>query len=151
MTVVGKANLAGAVTAVAFLLSAALVFVFRLMGSPGVGYWLGIAEFCMAVPAIYLLAIAPKLKRPALYYVQLCLLLAWLVAELMLDYVFAATFRQNVGMLIGYVVLFFAGSGGMIGIASLAGKGWSITAVLLFLAMTALAFVQRFGTGEAGF
>lgn len=47
-----------------------------------------------------------------------------------------------------YVTLFFAGTGGMIGVAAHAGRGWAIAAIILFLIMTALAFIQRALTGS---
>jgi hypothetical protein len=50
-------------------------------------------------------------------------------------------------MVISYVVLFFAGTGGMLGVASNAGHGWSIPAIVLFLIMAALTFIQRAVTG----
>ena len=50
-------------------------------------------------------------------------------------------------MVIGYVVLFFAGSGGMLGVAANAGRGWTILTVILFFVMAALAFIQRAVTG----
>jgi hypothetical protein len=50
-------------------------------------------------------------------------------------------------IVIGYVVLFFAGTGGMLGVAANAGLGWSIPAILLFLFMAVLTFVQRAATG----
>jgi len=46
-------------------------------------------------------------------------------------------------MVISYVTFFFAAAGGMIGVANLAGSGWAIAAVILFLIMAVLAFVQR--------
>jgi hypothetical protein len=48
---------------------------------------------------------------------------------------------------IGYVVLFFAGIGGMLGVAANAGRGWNIAALALFLIMAVLTFVQRAVTG----
>ncbi|BCT76258.1 hypothetical protein SCMU_21000 [Sinomonas cyclohexanicum] len=51
-------------------------------------------------------------------------------------------------MVVSYVVLFFAGTGGMLGIAANAGVGWMIVAAPLFLAMAALAFVQRAVTAQ---
>jgi hypothetical protein len=50
-------------------------------------------------------------------------------------------------MVISYVVLFFAGTGGMLGVARNAGRGWSILGIILFLIMAILAFVQRAVTG----
>ena len=38
-------DLLGALTAVAFFISAILVFVFRLLGKPKVGYWIGYLSF----------------------------------------------------------------------------------------------------------
>ena len=63
------------------------------------------------------------------------------------DYVFKYDFRQTQWMVISYVVLYFAGIGGMIGIASQAGRGWTISAVILFFIAAVLAFVQRAVTG----
>lgn len=42
-------NLIGASTAVVFLLSSILVFVFRLLDKPEVGTWMGYVEFLLAV------------------------------------------------------------------------------------------------------
>jgi hypothetical protein len=51
-------------------------------------------------------------------------------------------------MVIGFVVLYFAGMGGMIGIADQAGRGWTISAVILFFIAAVLALVQRAITGK---
>ena len=96
---------------------------------------------------IFLLLTAPQLERPALYYVQIGCMLAWLVVEALLDYILKVDFRNVRWMVISYVVLFFAGTGGMLGVAANAGRGWSILAIILFLIMTVLAFVQRTVTG----
>ena len=142
-----KTNVLGAVTAVLFFISAILVFVFRLLGKPHWGYWLGYFEFLLAIPLVYLLVRAPQLQRPWLYYVQIGCLLSWLAVEALLDYLLKIAFRSTRWMVISYVVLFFAGAGGMLGIASLAGRGWSIAAIVLFLIMAALTFIQRSVTG----
>jgi hypothetical protein len=136
-------NLLGAVTAVLFYLSAILVFSFRLAGKPRAEFWLGIFELCLAVPLVYLLINAPALHRPVLYYVQICCMLLWLIVELLLDYILKYDFRQVRWIVISYVMLFFAGSGGLLGIATHAGRGWSIASIVLFLIMTVLTFVQR--------
>ena len=142
-----KTNLLGAIVAVAFYVSAILVFIFRLVGKPEYGYWIGYFEFLLAIPMIFLLLTAPQLERPALYYVQIGCMLAWLVVEALLDYILKVDFRNVRWMVISYVVLFFAGTGGMLGVAANAGRGWSILAIILFLIMTVLAFVQRTVTG----
>ena len=124
-----------------------LVFVCRLLGRPQYGQWIGYFEFLLALPLIYLLLKAPQLNRPPLYFMQIVLMLAWLVLELFLDYVLKIDFRQVRWIVITYVTLFFAGTGGMLGVAANAGRAWTIPAVILFLVMAVLAFVQRAVTG----
>jgi len=41
------------------------------------------------------------------------------------------------------VTLFFAATGGLIGLASQAGKSWTIISIILFFIMAGLAFYQR--------
>ncbi len=142
-----KMNLLGAIVAVAFFVSATLVFIARLMGKPQYGQWIGYFEFLLAIPLIYLLLKAPQLQRPTLYYIQIGCILAWLVVEALLDYILKIDFRNVRWMVISYVVLFFAGTGGLLGVAVNAGRGWSISAVILFLVMAILTFVQRAKTG----
>jgi hypothetical protein len=142
-----RANLLGAIVAILFYISAILVFVSRLLGRPEYGRWIGYFEFALLIPLVYLLFTAPRLGRPTLYYIQIGLMIAWLIVELLLDYISKIDFRQVRWMVISYVTLFFAAAGGMIGVAANAGKGWSIAAILLFLIMAVLAFVQRYVTG----
>jgi len=141
-----QTNLLGAVVALVFYSSAILVFMFRLLGYPQVGHWIGYGELLLAIP-LYLLVQAPRLQRPALYYLQIGLLLAWLLVEAVLDYILKLEFRQVRWLVISYVMLFFAGTGGMLGVAANAGRGWSMAAIILFLVMAVLAFVQRAVTG----
>ncbi len=142
-----KTNLLGAIVTVAFYISAILVFIFRLLGKPQYGHWIGYFELLLAIPMIFLLLKAPQLERPVLYYIQICCMLAWLIVEALLDYILKVDFRNVRWMVIGYVVLFFAGTGGMLGVASNTGRGWSIPAIILFLIMAVLTFVQRAITG----
>jgi len=143
----GKMNLLGAVVAIVDYVLVILIFVSRLSNHPRIGYYLGYPLFLLAVPLAYLLLQAPSLQRPALYYVQVALLLVYLAVEALLDYIFKIDFRHVRWMTIAYVMLFFAASGGMLGVAALAGRPWSIAAIILFLAMAVLAFVQRAVTG----
>ena len=69
----------GALVAVAFYVSAILVFLCRLLGKPQFGHRIGYFEFLLAIPLVYLLVNAPQLERPALYYLQIGLMLAWLL------------------------------------------------------------------------
>ena len=142
-----KTNLLGAIVAIAFYVSAIFVFTFRLLGKPQYGHWIGYFEFLLAIPMIFLLLKAPQLERPALYYIQIGCMLAWLVVEALLDYILKVDFRNVRWMVISYVVLFFAGTGGMLGVAANAGHGWSMVAIILFLIMAVLTFVQRAVTG----
>jgi len=142
-----KTNLLGAIVAVAFFVSAILVFTFRLFSKPQYGHWIGYFEFLLAIPLVFLLLKAPQLERPALYYIQIGCMLAWLIVEALLDYILKIDFRNVRWMVISYVVLFFAGTGGLLGVASLAGHQWSISAIILFLIMAVLTFVQRAVTG----
>ncbi len=142
-----KMNLLGAIVAVTFFVSAILVFVFRLLGKPEYGHWIGYFEFLLAVPLVFLLWKAPQLQRPTLYYVQVGCMLVWLVVLALLDYILKIDFRSVRWMVISFVVLFFAGSGGMLGIATYAGQKWTILAIFLFLIMAVLTFVQRAVTG----
>ncbi len=142
-----KANLIGAVLANSIYILVNLVFVARLAGKPNLEYLLGLVLMMGVVPLVYLLIVAPSLGRPPLYYIQISLMLAYLIVEFLLDYVLKVDFRNVRWMIISYVVLFFAGSGGMIGVASHAGRGWTISAIVLFLVMAVLAFVQRAITG----
>lgn len=142
-----KTNLIGAITAIAFFISAILVFIFRLLGKPQYGHWIGYFEFLLAIPMVFLFVKAPQLQRPALYFIQISCMLAWLIVEALLDYILKIEFRNIRWMVISYVVLFFAGTGGLLGVAVNAGRGWSIAAILLFLSMAVLTFVQRAVTG----
>ena len=142
-----KTNLLGAIVAITFFVSASLVFIFRLLGKPQYGQSLGYFEFLLAIPMVYLLWKAPQLGRPTLYYIQVGCMLAWLVVEALLDYILKVDFRNIRWIVISYVVLFFAGTGGMLGVAVNAGRGWSIAAIVLFLIMAILTFVQRAVTG----
>jgi hypothetical protein len=101
----------------------------------------------MAFPLAYLLIRAPEFDRPFLYYIQIGVMLVWLTVLFLVDYVLEYDFRQTQWMVISFVVLYFAGMGGMIGIATQAGRGWTVSAIILFLIATGLAFVQRAVTG----
>jgi len=82
-----------------------------------------------------------------LYYIQIILILLFLLVELLLDYILKIDFRQVRWMVISYVTFFFAATGGMLGVAANGGRTWTISTVILFLVMAVLAFVQRAVTG----
>ena len=142
-----RANLVGAVVAHWIYGVSILVFALRLLQMPKLGHWIGVGVLVAALPLGFLLIKPPSLDRSALYYIQIGLMLAWLVVEFLLDWWPGIEFRQTRWIVIPYVMLFFAGTGGMIGVAALAGRGWMISAVSVFLVMGILAFVQRAMTG----
>ena len=74
-------------------------------------------------------------------------MIRYLVVEFVLDYWLRVDFRGTRWAVICYVTLFFGGTGGMIGVATLAGGSWGIAAVVLFLLMALVAFVQHAVTG----
>lgn len=140
-------NLLGAITAHVVFVSSIVTFTARMAFGVGPGHWIGIPVLLMAFPLAYLLGTARRMHRPRLYSVQIGTMLLWLIVLLMVDYLFKYDFRGNRWMVIGYVTLYFAGMGGMIGVSSLAGKRWTVSAVLLFFIAGILAFVQRAVTG----
>jgi len=142
-----KLDLLGAIVAHIIFISSIITFSSRMIFKLQPGHWVGIPILLMVFPLIYLLIMAPKFKRPLLYYIQIVIMLVFLIVLFLVDYVFKYDFRQTQWMVISYVVLYFAGIGGMIGIASQAGRGWTISAVILFFIAAVLAFVQRAVTG----
>jgi len=142
-----RANLIGAVVAHWIYSVSILVFVLRLAQMPRLGHRIGSGVLLAAFPLGYLLIQAPSLGRSTLYFFQVGLMLAWLAIEFLVDWWPGIEFRQTRWIVILYVMLFFAGAGGMLGVTALAGRGWTISAVVLFLIMGVLAFVQRAMTG----
>ena len=71
----------------------------------------------------------------------------FVIFELVVDQFLMIDIRSAQWTVILYVMFFFGATGGMIGVASQAGKAWSITTVIIFLIMAILAFVQRGITG----
>lgn len=140
-------ELLGALLAVLIILLCILVFVSRLVGNQAVEHWAGAVVLLAAFPLVYLLIRAPLFGRSPLFYVQISLMLCYLVVEFIVDYWLQIDFRSTRWAVVSYVTLFFAGTGGMIGVAALAGRGWSIASCVLFLMMAVLAFVQRYITG----
>jgi hypothetical protein len=140
-------DLVGAATGLSYNLTCILVFVRRLAGRPGAGRAVGFAQACFIAPLVVLLATAPGLERRPLYYVQTALLLLFVAFEVIVDVVLRVDFRSTRWSLICYVMFFFAATGGMLGIAALAGQAWLIAGIATFLAMAGLSFAQRAVTG----
>ncbi len=135
-----NANLLGAVTAAVIYIDCILVFVLRLLHQPLAGQRVGIVLFLAAIPLLILLITARAYQRPALYYIQISLMLIFILVELLLDYLLKINFRQTRWMV-------FAATGGMLGVANLKGRAWITVTGILYLLMAALAFIQRYKTG----
>jgi hypothetical protein len=140
-------NLLGAILAHVIYVAGILVFVSRLLGRIRLGQWFGYILLLTALPLAFLLLKASQLARPALYYVQIGLMIVTIFVIFLLDYMLNVEFRDTRWMVIGFVMLYFAGTGGMLGVAANAGRLWTISAVVLYLVMAALAFWQRAATG----
>lgn len=137
----------GAVVAMVIYVSSIITFSARMMFDVPPGHWIGIPFLLMAFPLGYLLFMAPRLLRPPLYYIQVGLMLSSIIILFLLDYVLGFEWRDIQWAVILFVTLYFAGMGGMIGVASRAGRSWMVSAVILFFVAGALAFVQRGVTG----
>jgi hypothetical protein len=140
-------NRIGAVLAHMIYITCILLFWARLGAKPRVEHWLGLLLMLALIPLTYLILTARTYTRPPLYYVQISLMIAFLVVELLLDYILKIEFRQERWMVIAYVMLFFGATGGMLGVAAHAGRAWAYSGIVLFLTMAVLAFVQRAKTG----
>jgi hypothetical protein len=137
----------GAIVAHIIFVSSIITFSSRMIFKLQPSHWVGTPILIMAFPLGYLLLKAPEFNRPFFYYIQIGAMLLWLIVLFFVDYVLKYDFRQTQWMVISFVVLAYAGMGGMIGVASLAGRGWTISAVILFLIAAVLGFVQRAVTG----
>jgi len=142
-----RLDLLGAIVAHVIFVSSIVTFLVRMIFGVGSGHWIGIPILLMAFPLAYLLVTARELHRPVLYWIQIGTMLAWLIVLLFVDYVFRYNFRGVRWMVIAFVMLYFGGIGGMIGISARVGRGWAYSAIILFFAAGILAFVQRALTG----
>jgi hypothetical protein len=119
----------------------------RLGGHGDLERILGIVLILVVFPLTYLLISTFYLDRPKIYILQISLMILFLLVELALDYIFEVPFRTVRWQTIAYVVLFFGATGGMIGVASVAGRVWSLFAIIGFLLMAGISFLQRHLTG----
>ena len=142
-----RVNIIGALTAHGIYVFSTMVFLARIFLGAKPGFWIGVPVLLMAFPLIYLLAKAPGLERGPVYYLQVILMLLFIIVLFLVDYVFKVDFRQTQWMVISFVVFYFAAMGGMLGVAAEAGRAWMISAVIWFFIAGILAFVQRVITG----
>lgn len=139
-------NLLGSV--IANINNILLIFLFlaRIYKYPKFEYWLGVVFLLSIVPLTYMLIKAVESKRAIIYFVQLSLMIGFIVVEFLLDYLLKLDFRQNQNYVIPFLILFYASLGGMIGIASQSGKQWTVITVITFLLMTIISLIMHFKT-----
>ena len=147
MLMINRINLCGAILANVINISTISIFTARLLGRPEIGHWIGIIILFSIVPLFYLLYSAKFLNRARIYYIWIGLMIVFIVLEFLVDWFPKIEFRNNLFIVIPYVMLFFGATGGMIGVASLAGKRWAAVTITSFLIMAVLAFIQRQVTG----
>ncbi len=141
------ANLVGAITANVYMLLIIAVFISRILGWLEIGRWVGFASSLIIVPLVYLFVVGLGTGRRKIYFAWLALMVLFALFELVVDQILRIDLRSAQWTVVPYVMFFFAATGGMIGVASQAGKAWAITTVIIFLIMAILAFVQRGITG----
>ena len=146
-SLINRMNLYGAILANVINITAISIFIARLLGESEIGHWIGIIIQVSIIPLFYLLHSARSLNRIKIYYIWIGLMIAFIIVEFLLDWYPKINFRNNLMIVVPYVMLFFGATGGMIGVASLAGKRWTVITIISFLIMLVLAFVQRQITG----
>ena len=144
---INRINLYGAILANVINISTISIFIARLFGEPEIGHWIGIIVLLSLFPLFYFLFSARALNRTKIYYIWIGLMIVFIIVDFLVDRYPKIEFRDNLLIVVPYVMLFFGATGGMIGVASLAGKRWAVVTVSSFLIMAVLAFVQRQVTG----
>jgi len=120
------------------------IFLARIYKYKKIEYWLGLLFIASIIPLALMFVEAFEMNRPLLYFIQLILIICFILFELTLDYILKMDFRQNRNILILYITLFYASFGGMIGIAGQSGKYWLIITVITFLIMTFFSLLMHF-------
>lgn len=139
-------NLLGSVIANTNNILLIFLFLARIYKYPKVEYWLGVVFLLSIVPLTYMLIKAVESKKTMIYFVQISLMIGFIVVEFLLDYLLKLDFRQNQNYVIPFLILFYASLGGMIGIASHSGKQWTVITVITFLLMTIISLIMHFKT-----
>jgi hypothetical protein len=143
-----KTNLLGGVVSLGLYVLYILMFILRLIGLPKWGHWVASVEFLAMIPIVFLLFTAINHRQPIIYYIQLGLIIVFLLLELLLDYILMVDFRHTQWKVILYVTFFFAATGGLLGlIRRMENRVWMILGITLFLIMATLAFISRAVTG----
>ena len=141
------ADLVGAITANVYMLLIIAVFIARILGLLEISRWIGFTSSLVIFPLLYLFVVGLRTSRRKIYFAWLALMILFVLFELIVDQILRVDLRSQQSSVVPYVMFFFAATGGMIGVASQAGKAWTITTVTIFLIMAVMSFVQRGITG----
>ena len=143
-----RANLIGAVTGLFLYGLYILMFGLRLLGLAEWGHRVATLQFLGLLPLVYLLVVFPRIDARPLFAVQVGLMIFFLILEFVVDYWLRLDFRNTRWMVITYVTMFFAATGGLLGIiARMPDRVWIMVGGVMFLVMAVLAFVSRAVTG----
>lgn len=132
-------NLYGVVLTLLIYCLTILVFVFRKLDYTKLEHYTGIVEVMLLIPWIIYFIKGIPLGRPMIFYVQVGLIIVWLLLEILVDYVMKINFRQSKKLLILYITLFYAGTGGLLGVVSYSGRIPLWISSILFLLMVLLS------------
>ena len=121
------ADLVGAITANVYMLLIIAVFVARILGLLEISRWIGFTSTLVLFPLLYLFVVGLRTGRRKIYFAWLVLMILFVLFELIIDQILRVDLRSQQSSVIPYVMFFFAATGGMIGVASQAGKTWAIT------------------------
>jgi hypothetical protein len=139
-------NLLGALIANLNNILLIAIFIARINRYPKTEYWLGLIFILSVFPLVYIFVKSFEFDRTNLYYIQLILMISFIIVELLLDYILKIDFRQNNTLLIPYAILFYASLGGMIGIAGQSGKQWTIITVVTYFIMVYFSWFAHYKT-----
>jgi hypothetical protein len=140
-------NLLGSILANINNLLLIFIFLARINHYPRTEYFFGLIFIITVIPLAWMFIKAFEFSQSFIYFLQLGLMIIFILVELILDYILKLDFRHNRNIVIPYVTLFYASFGGMIGIASQSGKIWTIVTILTFLIMVGLSLSMHFKTG----
>jgi len=141
------ADLVGAMTANVYMLLIIAVFIVRILGLLEISRWIGFISSLVIFTLLYLFVVGLGANRRKIYFAWLALMILFVLFELIVDQILKVDLRSQQSSVVPYVMFFFAATGGMIGVASQAGKAWTITTVIIFLILAVMSFVQRGITG----
>jgi len=141
------ADLVGAMTANVYMLLIIAVFIVRILGLLEISRWIGFISSLVIFPLLHLFVVGLGANRRKIYFAWLALMILFVLFELIVDQILKVDLRSQQSSVVPYVMFFFAATGGMIGVASQAGKRWTRLTCVIFLIMAVLAFVQRGITG----